>query len=80
MTVRVELHEVQLRMINENIRICQSEVLLQKGSISLSQYEDSLAMNVQIGNIQLFDLTNYPSTIRQEADYILQERFCIIGI
>ena len=74
------LKKVSLNMVHRKNYLSIAELNISQTRIQLQMKLQELYLEVEIGNFQLIDLTNYPKTLYQESQYKISQRRELLGI
>ena len=78
--LNVNLKEVSVKLIHKKTHVLMAELALKNTSLSVSMKPLSMEVAGVLGNIQLFDTTNYPYTIDSNLEYEKVRPYEMIGV
>jgi len=78
--LEINLKEVGVRLIHMKNHMCIGELALKKTNLKVRQKLHLLEFEGVLGNIQLFETTNYPNTIDSNLHYDRIKKFELIGV
>ncbi|CAK64571.1 unnamed protein product (macronuclear) [Paramecium tetraurelia] len=78
--LNVQINQISLSIVHEITKLPFVDIQFQNSFIEMLKYQDELQMQVNLGNLQINDLTNHPYTLTQEEDYHLIKSNQIVGI
>ena len=78
--LNVEMKEVSLKLIHKKTHVCMAELALKNTSLSVKMKPLSMEVEGVLGNIQLFDTTNYPNTIDSNVEWEKIVPYEMIGV
>lgn len=80
MNVRLFLHNVTLKMVHRRNYLSIAELQISETRIVFQQKLQEMYIELEIGNFQLIDLTNYPKTLYLESQNALANRRELLGL
>jgi len=80
MDIELSLQEITLCAINKKTNLGEFELSVKQASVKFIGKPKETQVNLELNNIQLFDLSNYPHTLIKEDDYSKIQKREIIGI
>ncbi|CAD8141116.1 unnamed protein product [Paramecium pentaurelia] len=80
MDVNVKIRSINAILVHRFTILPLAEIKIENTEIGLIKYVDELQLNGTLGNLQLFDLTNYPNTLSQESEYDQIQPKQMIGV
>ncbi|CAD8058857.1 unnamed protein product [Paramecium sonneborni] len=78
--INVKIRSINAILVHRFTTLPLAEINIQNTEIGLIKYVDEIQLNGSLGNLQLFDLTNYPNTLSKESEYKLINPKQMIGV
>mmetsp|Transcript_20210 Transcript_20210/g.17401 ORF Transcript_20210/g.17401 Transcript_20210/m.17401 type:complete len:125 (+) Transcript_20210:157-531(+) len=80
MDIHVQMKEVALRLIHQKTRVCMAEMSLRDMKVKVVMKPLGMNVNLSLGDMQIFDTTNYPETIDSNLEYDKVVPYEMIGV
>lgn len=74
------MNKIKLDAVNRHTKLSIVKIQLSNSSVEFAQLSDEMRLEVQLGNIQIFDMSNYPDTICSENEWKTQQSYEMIGL
>ena len=75
----VSLSKTEMVLLHPILKFNISEIKLAKTTFTLDMFIDHMIIKIQLGNVQLFDLSDYPYTIISQNQYKEENKKEILG-
>ena len=78
--LNISFKEVGLRLVHMRTHVCLAELSVRETSLKIKQKPYFTEFQGSLGNVQLFDTTNYPETIDSNIDYHRIKKYELVGV